>query len=655
MLARQPADVRNFLLQTSILERLCGSLCEAVTGEPDGQVMLERLEEANLFVPSLDDERRWFHYHQLFAEMLRQRLLRTYPDRGKLLHQRASAWYAQHDLVREAVHHALAAADFALAARLIEDAAELMAKRGEIATLRSWLEALPVELLSSRVELGLWQGWLLALSGQYDSAERLLQELERRLHTSNTSSLLTRTIGSAEQPELDVSHNGLIEYAGRLAATRAFIAFRRGDAPRTIDLALQALEQLPEAPSFRGLVAWYLGIAYLWNGDLAKGAVSLTESRAISHAAGNSYAAFMATFELAQIQVRQGYLHRADQSYQQALDLIAEHGGHLSATGPAYVGRGELQYEWNHLDQASRYLQESIAQCQQTGNTAILLLGYIMLIRVKQAQGAAEETHALMQKIEHILRTHVLPPHNAASLAAWHARLSLGQGDLPSAVRWVQERKLGMNDELSPPREREYLTLARVLITQHRPDEALPLLGRLLRLAERQGRMGNALEILVLQAITSLARGDEAGAMGRLSRALLLAEPEGYIRLFVDEGAPIAHLLVQMRHRPSGDQTGSTRYREHLLALLGRAHDEDVSHSAVAVPGSGMYSSGEPLSERELEVLRLIIAGFSNREIAAQLVIAVSTVKWYVNTIYSKLQVESRTKAIAKARELNIV
>jgi LuxR family maltose regulon positive regulatory protein len=656
VLARQPADVQNFLLQTAILERLCGSLCEAVTGEPEGQAMLERLEEANLFLLPLDDERRWYRYHQLLAEMLRQRLQRVQPNRVVTLHQRASAWYAHHDLIRDAVHHALAATDFAQAAHLIEHTAEVMVQRGELATLRVWLEALPAELIRSRVELCLCQGWLLALSGQYVTAELLLQDLESRLHTSATSSPLTTTNGSVQKPQLDVSHYGLIECSGRVAAIRAFIAFRRGDAARAIDLALQALEQLPEHQPFRGLVSWYLGIAYLWSGDLAKGCASLTEARAISQAAGNSYAAFMATFELAQMQARQGgHLHQADQTYQQALELVAERGGLPAATGPAYVGRGELQYEWNNLDTASHFLQQGIAQCQQTGNAVIMLLGHIALARVKQAQGDAQGAHTLTQKIEQILRTYSLAPHNVMLLAAWHARLSLQQGDLALASRWIQERKLDIGDELGPPREREYLTLARVLIAQHRPGEALQLLERLQHLAERQGRMGSALEILVLQAMAQQTQGNEAVAEERLSQALSLAEPEGYIRLFVDEGAPMAHLLAQMHPRPPGDQPGATHYRKHLLALLGRAHNEDAPHSTLTLPESRTHLLSEPMSERELEVLRLIVAGHSNREIADRLVIAVSTVKWYVNTIYSKLQVQSRTKAIVRARELNIV
>ncbi len=287
VLARQPESVQTFLLQTAILERLQGSLCEAVMGvmrEPggkaSGQAMLEQLEQANLFLTPLDDERLWYRYHQLFAEALRHRLQRRQPDLVPELHRRASTWYEQQGLVRDAIHHALAAADFEQAARLIEHTAEMMAKHGEIATLRSWLEALPDELLRSRVELGLWQGWILSLNGQFDVAEQLLQELERTLSTGITSLPGTSPISSVKLPQLDVSHRGLVEYSGRVAAIRTFIAFRRGDAPRTIDLARQALEQLPQDQAFRGLVLWNLGIAYLWSGDLAAGAASLTEARA---------------------------------------------------------------------------------------------------------------------------------------------------------------------------------------------------------------------------------------------------------------------------------------------------------------------------------------------------------------------------------------
>jgi LuxR family transcriptional regulator, maltose regulon positive regulatory protein len=647
VLARQPEPVQTFLLQTAILERLQGSLCEAVMGvmrvsgsEASGQAMLEQLEQANLFLTPLDDERRWYRYHQLFAEALRHRLLRGQPDLVPELHRRASAWYEQHGLTHEAVYHALTAADFEQAARLIEHAAEMMVKRGEIATLRSWLEALPDYLLRSRVELGLWHGWLLTQTGQFDAAERLLQDLEHQLRPSPTRPPLTAMSRAVQPPQLDEPQR-LIEFAGRVAATRAYIAFRRGDDPRTIDLALQALEQLPEDHAFRGVVAWYLGIAYLQSGDLAAGAASLTEARAISQAAGNSYAALMAAYELAQMQARQGYLHQAEQSFQRALELGAERGAPLAATGPLYVGRGDIQREWNHLDTAASFLQEGIAQCQQTGNTSIMLMGHITLARIKQAQGDAVGADRLIQQIAQILRSSHLSPLNEVYGSAWHARLALAQGDLALASRWVQERQLGVDDEPSSSREMVYLTLARVLIAQHKPREALPLLGRLLHLAERDGRMGNALAILVLQALAQQASGDEAGALERLSRALTLAEPEGYIRLFVDEGQPIVALLRQAYARGI-----ATDYVATLLSVAGAP--------VLAAPAPA-HSLLEPLTERELEVIRLLVAGLSNAAMARELFITVGTVKSHINHIYGKLGVQSRSQAIARAHILHLL
>ena len=651
VLGRQPAGVQEFLLQTAILERLCGPLCEAVTGEPEGQAMLERLEAANLFLVPLDEERCWYRYHHLFAEMLRQCLRQLHPERLAPLHRRASAWYAHHDLIGDAVRHALAAADFEQAADLVEQAAEPMAKRGEIATLRAWLQALPEALVRARVELCLWHGWLLALVGRFDAAEGLLQDLESPPNSNAASAPLPSASDAVPPPWRDDAGD-LGACAGRVAAIRAFIAFRRGDAPRTIALARQALELLPTQAAARGLVAWNLGIAYLWHGEFAAGAAALREAQAISQADGNSYAACMITFELAQTHVRQGQLHQADETYRQALDPVAGRDEQLAATGPLYVGRGDLQREWDHPDAASRDLREGIARCQQTGNGAILVLGYVALARVHQARGDSGGAEALIQEIARILRTRDFPPINAASLAAWHARLSLQQGDLAVADRWARDRGLRMDDALDPAREIEYLTWTRVLLAQHRPAEVAPLLGRLLRLAERQGRLGSALEILILQALTQQARGDAARAVERLAHALTLAAPEGYTRIFVDEGAPMARLLAWPRSHGFGDQHGSRHYRDHLLTLLGGAPGADALPPALR---HGPHALSEPLSDRELAVLRLIVAGCSNREIADQLVVAVSTVKWYINAIYGKLQVESRTKAIVRARDLHLV
>jgi LuxR family maltose regulon positive regulatory protein len=363
----------------------------------------------------------------------------------------------------------------------------------------------------------------------------------------------------------------------------------------------------------------------------------------------------MVAHDLAHVQRLQGQLHQADQTYRQALQLARERGGDLPAMGPAYIGRGSLEYEWNHLDQATSLLQEGIKLCERTGNGRAILQAYITLAFIKQAQGDADGANAIIQQVVEITERQNLSQYRGAQIEALRAWLSLMQGDEAAVFRWLQHCGLSLDRKVSHLREREYLTLVRVLITRHMLDEAQQWLANLLQLAEAQGRTGSIIELLMLQAEALHASGEVNQAIERLSRALSLAEPEGYIRLFVDEGIPIARLLVLMRRRPPDDQPGATAYREKLLTLLGRVHSEDVPHPPAAFPQPTVQPLSEPLSERELEVLRLIAAGCSNQEIADRLVLALSTVKWYVNIIYGKLQVESRTKAIARARELNIV
>jgi LuxR family transcriptional regulator, maltose regulon positive regulatory protein len=656
VLARQSELVQTFLLQTAILERLQGPLCEAVVGgmggmgepigEASGQRMLEQVEQANLFLTPLDDSRLWYRYHQLFAEALRHRLQRTHPALVPELHRRASAWYEQHGMARDAVHHALAATDFAQAARLIEQAFNTLVRRGEIATLQRWAAALPDELVRSNIELSVLLGWLLFISGKHDEALRHLRDME---HTFGLDQL------SAEHPEqqrLPPGSRNQAAILGRIAAIRAAIALTQGDLPRTITLSRMALAYLPKESMARSYVAGYLGKAHYFGGNIGAASSALEEACRVSWEVNHIFGLFLVIHDLAHLHILQGHLHRADQTYRQALQQVLERSGHQPAMGPAYVGRGNLEREWNHLDAAASLLQEGIKLCEQTGNTQAILQAYIGLAFIHQARGDAGGASALMQQAVHIWEQRSPRGTQVEAAQAW---LFLMQGDEAAALGWVQHCGLSVDQDLNHLREREYLTLVRVLIAQHRLDEAVKWLAKLLQLAEAQGRTGSVIEILMLQAEALHASGEVNQAIERLSRALSLAEPEGYIHLFVDEGVPMARLLVQLHARRKSDQPGSIGYREKLLALLGRTHVEDLPHLAAGVAGLGTYPLSEPLSERELEVLRLIGAGCSNREIADRLVIAVSTVKWYVNTIYGKLQVQSRTRAFARARELDIM
>jgi LuxR family transcriptional regulator, maltose regulon positive regulatory protein len=651
VLARQPESVQTFLLQTAFLEQLQGSLCEAVIGEHggkvSGQAMIEQVEQANLFLVPLDDERRWYRYHQLFAEALRHLLQRKHPTLVPELHRRASAWYEQQGLTNDAVHHALAATDFALAARLIERAFNSLVRRGEIATLQRWAAALPNELIRSNIELSVLQGWLLFVSGKLDAAERHLQEIER------TFGINTVSDEHSEQETMPSGTESQAEIKGRIAALRASIAVTQGDIPRTIALSRLALEYLPKENISRAYAAWYLARAYWLSGDVRAASIALTEASHVSWEVDHLYTVFMVTHDLAHVQKLQGLLRQADRTYRQALELALERGGDLPALGPAYVGRGNLEYEWNHLDAATSLLQEGIKLCERSGNGRAILQAYVTLALIKHAQGDTDGASAIVQQMVQITSRQHLSQYRNAQVEAYWAWLSLMQGDEAAVLHWQERCGLSLGREVTHLREREYLTLVRVLITRRRLDEAKQWLANLLQLAEAQGRTGSVIELLMLQAEALQACGEVNQAIERLSRALALAEPEGYIRLFVDEGTPMAQLLVQLRHRR--DQPGSMDYREKLLAELRRAHDKDRPHPSAAIPRPIVPQLSEPLSERELEVLRLIATGCSNQEIADRLVIALSTVKWYINAIYGKLQVESRTKAIARARELNIV
>lgn len=660
VLAHQPEPVQTFLLQTAILERLQGALCEAVIGvirapgeEASGQTMLEQLEQANLFLSPLDDERLWYRYHQLFAEALRHRLQRKCPTLVRELHHRASTWYEQHGLMHDAVHHALAAADFAQAARLIEHASSALVRRGAIATLQRWVAALPDELIRSNIELSIVQGWLLFVSGKHDAAERHLADIERRFGINPAS---------GEQPEHQTIPGGTeheAEIRGRIAAIRASIAIAHRDLPGTIALSRQALAYLPEEHIARAYVAWYLGKAHWLSGDVQAASIALAEAARVSWEVGHLYGVFLVIHDLAQVQITQGQLHQADQTYRQALQHAREQDGQQPALGPAYVGRGQLEYQWNHLDAAAALFQAGMTLCEQTGNTQEIMQASIGLAFVKQAQGDTDGASAMMQQALQVTERHALSLPGGAQVEATQAWLSLIQGNDAAAVGWLQRCRLTIDQELNHVRERGYLTLIRVLIRQRKLDEALAWLAKLLQLAEAQGRAGSMIEVLMLQAEALQASGDVHQAVERLSRALALAEPEEYIRLFVDEGAPMAALLAQSvegraRHHPI------SIYVERLLSAFPVEQRAAGLSTATAspIPASALEGSTaliEPLSERELELLRLIVAGYSNREIADRLVIAVSTVKWYINAIYGKLQVESRTKAIARARELDIV
>src|SRR5215210_6720196 len=642
VLGRQPEPLKAFLLRTSILNRLNGELCDAVVGGDGAQETLEILERTNFFVVALDEERHWYRYHHLFSEALRHRLRMMQPDQIPELHRRAAEWHEDHGFVEDAIKHALAMDDTERAARLDEQNTAAVVMRTEGATLLRWLEALPEELVRSRPRLSVAYAIAALFGGRLDDVEPLLRDAERSLGgSSETSSVKLMD---------DESVGWLADVPSCMAIIRGDLARMRGDVPRAIELSRQALAHLPEDSTYlRSKAIWNLGISSWTRGDLMTAEQAFGKLTTEVRTTSNAYLRLLAAYGLGRLRVVQGRLLEAEKAYRWALrPEIGKGKPQLPVAGWAYLGMGELLREWNDLDAATRYLMEGLELGKWVGAAGPLAITYTALARVKQAQGEANgalEAIDMARKNAQDFQVH--DPLNP--LAANLARVQLAQGDVAATVRWVRERKLGVDDELNYMREIEHLVLARVLIAQDRPDDALRLLGRLLSAAHAAGRMGSVIEILVLQALLLQAEGHTARAVRILGDALSLAEPEGYRRIFVDEGAPIAALL-----RRVSSAGNSPKYVDTLLATL-RQHAEDPRLPTETSISKDVQLLSEPLSERELEVLRLIASGLSNREIAQELFVTPGTTKRHVHNIYRKLEVRSRTQAIARARDLGLI
>jgi LuxR family maltose regulon positive regulatory protein len=640
VLTRQSAPVLSFLVQTSILQRLSGPLCDAVTAEQGGQEMLESLEQANLFTNALDDERRWYRYHHLFAEVLRSRLQQSKSSFVPELHRRASLWYEQHGQPTEAVSHALAAKDVERSASLIEQYGMLIIARGQTRTLLEWLNALPDALVRTRPLLSAYQASALHLTDQ-------IEEAEGRLHDA---------LGAiSSQTPVEQARN----IRGTAAIVSANIARYAGDISRYVRLGQQAYELLPESNVIlRATAAMQAACSYLVNGDVTS-PMEQQVRFAVTAASTSDYPLvhFRSLTMLARLQYFQGHLRDAALTYEEAGQ--ATPGTQvlqvLTASAAYCFGLADLLREWNSLSEAERLLFQGkeLIRGKKSSFADDIMLGYFTQARLQSARGEYGEALVTIDAFIHLAGSHHFVPWLQASAVALRVQIALTMGKQNEALHWAEENGLSPdNAELSYLREREYLTLARVLIAQGRADssgsflpQALNLLNRLLADAESKARMASALEILVLQALAFDAQVKRAEALVVLERALKLAAPEGYIRIFVDEGAPLEALL-----REAGKRSNMSAYVATLLAAFGESVDRSEKHP---VPRADLLI--EPLTEREREVLALLLEGASNREIAICLVLSINTVKRHVYNICGKLGVQSRTQAIVKARKLNLL
>ncbi|RPI28846.1 MAG: hypothetical protein EHM70_16310 [Chloroflexota bacterium] len=650
VMACQPENVQTFLRRTSILERFCAPLCEYLVGENEELDIIDYLDRSNLFLIPLDDHREWYRYHHLFADFLSQRLRVSESDRIPELHRRASQWYKNEGLVDEAIQHALAAGDQESATRLVDSIAADLVVRRESYKLLKFVEQLPSNLYQGYPMLCIWHAWALLFMGELERVEPALTFVE-----ANTNKVLG------------------VPNPGYVTTVRSYLANQQGDLHTSINLSEQALEEMSNAlPDritliFRGSAVIWLGLNQRLLGHLNKAKQLFVEAARINNKAGNYHAA-MASFEqLAGLAVIRGRLHQALDLYQAGLkmaqnwkDTGGKPQGPLIAAGGPQLGLGLLLYQWNDLAAAAAHIQHCV-DLFEFGDLWGRKSAYTMLAYLRQAQGEFEASAELLGKVTAIIDTHLVRRPSTSdfpSLTRLAILLSRAGPDmahlLTDARRRVERQGVHADDEVdfsSPagyPRELIYSDLACLLIAQDRPAEALPLLTRLLEAAVAMGRHGDEIRYLVQVALAQQALGNTQTALDALEQAMTLAEPQGYVRVFVDEGQPMAELL-----RFALSQNVSPDYASKLLAAFSKdvlsaipINEERTANKQILV---------EPLSEREIEVLRLMAEGYKYKETAERLVVSINTVRHHTRHIYGKLNVNNRTQAIGRAKELNLL
>lgn len=629
VLDRQPDAVRAFLLDTSVLDQLTGDLCDALTGRSDGQQMLEELERENLFVVPLDDDRRWYRYHHLFADALRARLAARDVSRDRELHAAASRWLADNGLLADAVRHAIASGDHEHTADLVELSLADLRRRRQNETIRDWLAALPDDVVRRRPLLATFAGWRRLSEGDVDGVEAWLDAAEARLDTGQAPAV---PAGDALAVAARDREGELRSLPAMIAVYRAAVAQARGDVDGTVAHATRALALAGPDDHFpRGAAAGFVGLAAWAAGDLGTAVDTFTEAVASLHAAGMVADELGATVVLASMWLARGRPVEARRLYEGALAAAEHHPGPaLPIAGDLHVGLADVRREQGDLDAAARHLDAA----RELGDRASLLENrhrrYVATAALLRASGDLDGAVANLDEAKPLFRPGYFP--DVRPIAATRARVRIAQGRLDDARAWARERGVTPTDPPTYLAEHEQLTLARLLVAEGKPAEAVRSTGTILEAARAAGRGGSVVEALLVRALAHRAAGDRDAAQADLGAALAEGVPAGYARLFLDEGPPLEELL-----RARADQ-----HAERLLA---------VAQRPVVVP----RAADDALSERELEVLRLLATDLTGPEISGRLFMSVNTFRTHTRHIFTKLDVNTRRAAVTHARELDLL
>ena len=650
VLNHQPPEIQTFLLHTAILDRLNHELCDAVLQRQDSQALLEYLEQANLFLFALDNRRQWYRYHHLFAELLQERL-ETLPDEAPRLHLRASQWYADNDFLPQAVAHALSAADYDRAVNLIYRSVISLFSSNQLLTLLTWWKQLPPEMTAQNPQLCMIFAWAFLATSQWPKAEECLLLIEAALGAS-MGQLLTEI--DTLEPR---TRNALIEVAAIRVTYQSQI---EDDTVQTLLLCRRMLPYLEhnedpflfnQPAALYPVVSFNLGLAHRTLNQFDEALQAFEEAINLGTIQGNGHIVGPAITRVAAIEIIRGQLGKAADTCRRGIDLLATMAGKISPTsGALHIILGQLFYQWNQLHKSAQFLKEGILLAEPWQIKETLIAGYLGMVHTASALGQKEAARAAQTAFTAYAASEPGPAGRLA--AAYHARLLAEQGNMEPAREWLQVQGRGL-DERSFGAEEALLEIHLRLLLGENKALNEPLV-ELLEAAEADQRWGQVLELLVMQALSLAAQGEQSQALSALTRALHLAAAEGYVRIFVDEGRPMAMLLQELNGRelmPVYGQQVLAAWPAKGLANEDRQEKVASGPSPTLAPKSLL----DPLTDRELEILRLIAQGLGNREIAVRLYLTLGTVKGHAHHIFSKLDVNSRTQAVAKARALNII
>jgi LuxR family maltose regulon positive regulatory protein len=663
----QAPHIQEFLLKTSILDRFCASLCDAVSGQTSSEETLDSLERGNLFLISLDDQRRWYRYHNLFCDLLKLRLKQTYPVQIPLLHRSAAAWFKAKNDLENSIAHSLAAGDFEVAANVIEEGAQKLDSHNQHAMLTSWLDRLPRHILEKKPRLCILKAWGDYLAGQREKEEEWLALAEKAIEAGFT------------QDETEKQH-----FQGRIAAVRAMAALTTDDIPRALEMGQKALDLVPDNDVMRCEISVAMGAAYWALGDVHPSEQAFRAAQKAALKVSKTLAVPSSCYLGTQL-IKQARLQDALAVFRDGLDFATLPGGiETLVAGFPHIKLGYLFRERNELTLAGQHLLIGLELCKQFGQMDVLTEAFVSTAAYHLAIGEIEKTLELLQRADQVIQRakvdqHIICWRDEVRIKTW-----LANGDLQSAAQWAANSSLLIDSPLNYLHDLPHQNLARIWISEGltagsktSQEKAASLLDRLLSAADQAGWVHEKIKFLVLQAINESASGSKDSAFIHLFEALILARPAGYMRVFLDEGSTLKKLLIELskalhnRARVFIErveiqrQAQDIRLIEEYITLLLRSFEiplEKMASTAAPLSGAGSMRQPaadqflvEPLSGRELDVLRLLSLGCPDKKIAEGLVISRETVHKHLNNIYGKLDVHSRTEAILRARQLGLL